>query len=40
VFARYAPLLSGDPAVQEQLKARKLKPEFLDYDWSLNDAGR
>jgi hypothetical protein len=38
VFARYAPLLSGDPAVQEQLKARKLKPEFLDYDWSLNDA--
>ena len=40
VFARYAPLLSSDPAVQEQLKARKLKPEFLDYDWSLNDAGR
>jgi Protein of unknown function, DUF547 len=40
VFARYAPLLSGDPAVQEQLKARKLKPEFLDYDWSLNDAGK
>jgi len=39
VFARYAPLLSGDAAVQEQLKARKLKPEFLDYDWSLNDAG-
>jgi hypothetical protein len=26
--------------VQEQLKARKLKAEFLDYDWSLNDAGR
>jgi len=40
VFARYAPVLSSDPAVQEQLKARKLKPEFLDYDWSLNDAGR
>lgn len=40
VFARYAPLLSSDPAVQEQLKARQLKPEFLDYDWSLNDAGR
>lgn len=40
VFARYAPQLSGDRAVQEQLKARKLKPEFLDYDWSLNDAGR
>jgi len=40
VFARYAPLLSGDTAVQAQLKARKLKPQFLDYDWSLNDAGR
>ena len=40
VFARYAPLLSSDPAVQAQLKARKLKPQFLDYDWSLNDADR
>jgi hypothetical protein len=40
VFARYAAQLSSDAAVQEQLKARKLKPEFLDYDWSLNDAGR
>jgi hypothetical protein len=40
VFARYAAALSSDPAVQELLKARKLKPEFLDYDWSLNDAGR
>lgn len=40
VFARYAPLLSGEPAVQAQLKARKLKPQFLDYDWSLNDADR
>ena len=28
------------PAVQAQLKARKLKPQFLDYDWSLNDADR
>jgi hypothetical protein len=40
VFARYAPLLSGEAAVQAQLKARKLKPQFLDYDWSLNDVGR
>jgi hypothetical protein len=40
VFARYASLLSSDAAVQEQLKARKLKPEFLEYDWSLNDAAR
>ena len=40
VFARYAEQLSGDAAVQAQLKARQLKPEFLDYDWSLNDAAR
>jgi len=38
VFARYATQLSDDPAVQAQLKAGQLKPEFLDYDWSLNDA--
>jgi hypothetical protein len=38
VFARYAAQLSDDPAVQAQLKARQLQPEFLDYDWSLNDA--
>jgi len=40
VFARYAAQLSDVPAVQEQLKAQKLAPEFLDYDWSLNDAAR
>jgi hypothetical protein len=40
VFARYAAQLSDEPQVQEQLKARKLTPEFLDYDWSLNDAAR
>ena len=40
VFARYAAQLSSDAAVQEQLKARQLAPEFLDYDWSLNDAAR
>lgn len=40
VFARYAAQMSSDGAVQELLKARKLKPEFLDYDWSLNDVGR
>jgi hypothetical protein len=39
VFARYAAQLSSEPAVQDQLKARSLRPEFLDYDWSLNDAG-
>lgn len=40
VFARYAAQLSSDPAVQEALRAKKLSPSFLDYDWSLNDAGR
>jgi hypothetical protein len=40
VFARYAAELSSEATVQQQLKARSLKPEFLDYDWSLNDAGR
>ncbi|HEY6512232.1 MAG TPA: DUF547 domain-containing protein [Burkholderiaceae bacterium] len=40
VFARYAVLLSDEPAVQEALRAGQLTPEFLDYDWSLNDAAR
>lgn len=40
VFARYAAQLSSEPAVQEQLRGKKLTPSFLDYDWSLNDAGR
>lgn len=40
VFARYAAQLSDETAVQEQLRARRLRPEFLDYDWSLNDAAR
>ena len=40
VFARYAAQMSSDPKVQEALRAKKLSPGFLDYDWSLNDAGR
>jgi hypothetical protein len=40
VFAKYAVQLSADTAVQEQLRARRLSPVFLDYDWSLNDVGR
>jgi hypothetical protein len=40
VFARYAEQLSDEPAVQQQLRARQLAPQFLEYDWSLNDAGR
>jgi len=39
VFARYAMQLSADAAVQDQLRARRLTPVFLDYDWSLNDVG-
>jgi hypothetical protein len=39
VFARYATQLSADAAVQDQLRARRLTPVFLDYDWSLNDVG-
>lgn len=40
VFAKYAAQLSADAKVQEQLRARALSPQFLDYDWSLNDARR
>jgi hypothetical protein len=40
VFARYAAQMSADPAVQQQLRARALPLRHLDYDWSLNDAGR
>ena len=40
VFARYAEQLSDQPAEQAALKARTLGVSHLDYDWSLNDAGR
>ena len=40
VFAKYADLLSDAPAEQAALKARSLAVRHLDYDWSLNDAGR
>lgn len=40
VFAKYAELLSDVPAEQAALKARSLAVSHLDYDWSLNDAGR
>ena len=40
VFAKYAELLSDVPAEQAALKARSLTVSHLDYDWSLNDAGR
>lgn len=40
VFARYAEQLSDQPAEQARLRARSLPVSHLDYDWSLNDAGR
>ena len=40
VFAAYAELLSDQPAERAALKAKTLRVGFLDYDWSLNDAGR
>jgi len=40
VFARYALQLSDQPEEQRKLRERALSPSFLDYDWSLNAAGR
>jgi len=40
VFAKYADQLSDQPAERAALKARTLGVGHLDYDWSLNDAGR
>lgn len=40
VFAKYAELMSDVPAKQAALKAKSLRVSHLDYDWSLNDAGR
>jgi Protein of unknown function, DUF547 len=40
VFAAYADQLSDQPAERAALKAKSLGVGFLDYDWSLNDAGR
>ena len=40
VFAKYAELMSDVPAEQAALKAKSLRVSHLDYDWSLNDAGR
>jgi hypothetical protein len=37
-FARYAKLLSDDPAEQKLVAAAALPLSFLDYDWSLNDS--
>ena len=39
-FARYALVLSDDPAQQKLIMARQAEIGFLEYDWLLNDAGR
>ncbi|HVP08164.1 MAG TPA: DUF547 domain-containing protein [Burkholderiales bacterium] len=39
-FAGHAKLLADDPAGVALIEARKAPIEFLDYDWSLNDAAR
>lgn len=40
VFARYADLLTDQPAEREKLRAKSMAIGHLDYDWSLNDLGR
>jgi Protein of unknown function, DUF547 len=40
VFVKYADKLSEDNAVQGQIRAKTIPISYLDYDWSLNDAGR
>ncbi len=40
VFAKYADILSTDAAAQGQIRAKTVSISHLDYDWSLNDAGR
>jgi hypothetical protein len=40
VFAKYADTLSNDSAIQGQIRAKTVAISYLDYDWSLNDAGR
>ncbi len=39
-FAKYARLLSDDPAQQRRVAEGKAPIAFLDYDWSLNDLRR
>jgi Protein of unknown function, DUF547 len=40
VFAKYADTLSSDATIQGQIRAKTVSISHLDYDWSLNDAGR
>ena len=40
VFAFYADQLTDDAASRDKLRAKTVDINFLDYDWSLNAAGR
>ena len=40
VFAKYADQMATAPADREKIKAKSVSISNLDYDWSLNDAGR
>lgn len=40
LFARYAAQLTDDAADQARLRAKTMPLSYLDYDWSLNAAGR
>ena len=39
-FASHATLLADAPAHRQAISAQKARVRFLDYDWSLNDAGK
>jgi len=38
-LAHYAKLLADEAAAQERIAAQRAPIEFLEYDWTLNDAG-
>ena len=40
VFAKYADVLADTPADREKIRSKNSEVVYLDYDWSLNDAGR
>jgi Protein of unknown function, DUF547 len=40
IFAKFADTFSNDSAIQGQIRAKTVSLSYLDYDWSLNDAGR
>jgi Protein of unknown function, DUF547 len=40
VFAKYSEVLTTDATARNQIKAKSVSISYLDYDWSLNDAGK